>query len=1032
MDSSDVSAPLLRQFRALLDTTAPDPTVVFVPRMQAGKAIETALARVQPTAGLTCTTVRTYAARIARSVQREQGMQPLEDPAQWAITACYRLSESHRDRLTQGAPIPRVARMLAQMFATLRMHGITPEHYGLHREATSDAQAKAEAYRIYTDLLRENHRADAATTLQQATRIVSDGQVAACAYTAVAMLDVVDLPPRAEHFVRALVNASTHPCYRVGAADAYPADASPTAAACTALYDAAQPVHPFVPGPTGQAVQGARQANGTDQIRFARAVGADEEVRTVLRAIQSAGQAHDTVEIAYTSADPYLGLIEQQLQRHGIAATLSAGQRLRDTRPGRALQAYLDWLTGAQDMAGLVHLLRAGHLTLHRTRSQETFQHDDAVATWLAEQTCPDGAASILHAVKRRANDRTGDRAVRYRATCEAMRRLLRDAPHADADPLVAPAALAEHLHRFATTFGPQPASHDENGQAIEDDLIRKPYTRLLAHLNRMRTREQETAAQPLSLAADAVRTVIDHEFGGARAPRPGRVHVVPLESAGYAAREHLYVVGMDSEAMAVSLQDDPLFTDAERDQLGDVGMRLPRTSQRVAHRRWLHTQALQRHPGDALFVMQHLDPAKSEDRFPSTLYQRLQAATRPPREDSDADKAPHPHETTHALRITQPESALDRLDLLHYAPETEPTASAPEWVETQYPHIHAGRQATQARQSEAVTVYDGLLPDPDYPELDFLAEDHDAPMSPSRLEMFAQTPYLYFVRYVLGVREPKEPVLEERGWLNALTRGTILHEAYERFVKGLGRMATEDDEDALRQALQEALKAQYETRGRPASAHTEAVIEDQLWQDAQVLLQAEVERAVPGMTPTHFEWSFGFDGSDTPPAVIDVGDGTFCLRGSADRIDTVRGALEIWDYKTGKSDKFDPHDGLSDERWSLQWMLYAWVAEEKNKKTVRRSGYYFATRREMGRRIEYEPNAANAAKTRRILKTLSAMAHSGVFVPSKQSMERNKWKYNFGALVADREAYKDREKAGSLPSDCPHLHDGLLDLDAV
>ncbi|MGM0706467.1 MAG: hypothetical protein ACQETP_11160, partial [Bacteroidota bacterium] len=355
MDSSGVSAPLLRQLQSLLDTTAPDPTVVFVPRLQVGKALETALARTQPTAGLTCTTVRNYAALLARSVQRETDMRPLEDPAQWATAACYMLSKKQQEHLTQGAPVPRVARMLAQMFATLRMHGISPDLYQSHIEDTLAQQAKAAAYRIYTDLLHENRRTDAATTLEHATRIVSAGQVASCAYTAVGLLDVTDLPLQAERFVNALVDASAHPCYRLGAAASHPADASPASAAHSDLYATAQPVQAFVPGPTGRAVHDDVRPGDAEHIRFARTVGADEEVRTVLRDMQVRDYAHDTVEIAYTTPEPYLGLIEQQLQRHGIAATFSSGQRLRDTPSGRALRTYLDWLTGAQDMAGLVH-----------------------------------------------------------------------------------------------------------------------------------------------------------------------------------------------------------------------------------------------------------------------------------------------------------------------------------------------------------------------------------------------------------------------------------------------------------------------------------------------------------------------------------------------------------------------------------------------------------------------------------------------------------------------------------------------------
>ncbi|MFO7859699.1 MAG: ThiF family adenylyltransferase [Desulfosalsimonas sp.] len=156
------------------------------------------------------------------------------------------------------------------------------------------------------------------------------------------------------------------------------------------------------------------------------------------------------------------------------------------------------------------------------------------------------------------------------------------------------------------------------------------------------------------------------------------------------------------------------------------------------------------------------------------------------------------------------------------------------------------------------------MLQAPPYPELDLLDPDTATIASASRLEMFARTPYLYFVKYVLEAEPLDEPALDDEDWLDALTRGTILHRTYELFLNpedgGLGRMPTLDDEQVLWDAFETAFEEATQQRGTPPNDQVKAAAREALKTDVRAFLRADAARGAdqPDLTPERFEWSFG------------------------------------------------------------------------------------------------------------------------------------------------------------------------------
>ncbi|WP_176521658.1 PD-(D/E)XK nuclease family protein [Longimonas halophila] len=1052
-------SPLLHHLHALLEAAPGTHTVVFVAQKQLGNALRRAVGRLGPVLGLRCTTVEDYAKRLAKAdllylalsgtnqldVDLPDTKRPLLSgiDQMLAAYAVDQLPVETRNQLLQGSTTARLSGSLAKTFSELRKHGVQPEAYQQALKAadksTAQQEAQAKAYQYYVGALTENKYYDDADILQHAIALVQENTVHEPRQSQYAILDDVDVPGYARKLVEALTAASPHPLRRLG--QEHPTKQAPVLSAAKVFPDAPLPARPKV-GPTAQAVHASERGaagNGTgtlyqpEALRFCTTVGRAEEVRTVFRDIQQRGLKFDQVEIAFTATDPYLSIIEQQAQRHGIGITLSTGRHLHETRPGQALLEYLDWLAGPQEAAPFIHMLRAGHLTLRRNKGLTW--SDAKVATWLAEHTYKPGVPSLLNGVERRIQhaeeqDYTNDAQIgQWKHLYKSLYNLLEDLPSGLSDVRT----MAKHCETFLTQYGPTDKPGDPASAALTFD--EKARGRILQYLNKLKRSEGDVYRDSPIRLADYIRTWVREKFIDARHPQPGEVHVVPLQTVGYANRPHLYVVGMDAESLSVTLSDDPLLSDADRRRLNEhEQITLPLTANRRQEEDWRVRQALLRHHGDATFVMHRFDLRSSEERFPSTLYLQLRTVVQ-----AALGHAPEQH---HALTVSDAQDTLDALDAWGLTEQALSDAkrgieSAPDYLTRTAPHILHGRAAEEACASDEVTAYDGLLQDPPYPKLDLLDPDTDTIASASRLEMFARTPYLYFVKYVLEAEPLDEPALDDEDWLDPLTRGTILHRTYELFLNpedgGLGRMPTLDDEQVLWDAFETAFEEATQQRGTPPNEQVEAAAREGLRADVNAFLRADAARGTdhPDLEPKRFEWSFGNRPRDEHPEVeLATERGTLRLRGAVDRIDHLNGDALIWDYKTGGMRDYDPLDGLRNKRWSLQWMLYARAVEEALGLSVSRSGYYFATARQMGRTVAYPPDSTGDSHPdtyredlQRILNTLSEMAREGVFAPSGDSLKQSDWRYNYTPLVYDRRTRRDEIQAKPWPDNLPHLH---------
>jgi RecB family exonuclease len=363
-------------------------------------------------------------------------------------------------------------------------------------------------------------------------------------------------------------------------------------------------------------------------------------------------------------------------------------------------------------------------------------------------------------------------------------------------------------------------------------------------------------------------------------------------------------------------------------------------------------------------------------------------------------------------------------------SPEARVFPGAEGGMTSEFPWIADGRWAEEQRRSDEYTAYDGLLSGDVHAELDILNSDEGAPLSASRLEMLAASPYAYFLKYELGVTPLDEPALDDVLWIDQRKQGTILHKTFRGFMASLrerGETATLDHESELMQELSDQMETVREQIEPPSEAVAKAM-ERRLAESARVFLKAEARY---NHAPQQFELGFGFENaphrdSEFGPATLDLGDGiSFELRGQIDRVDRAdSGGLVLWDYKTGSASPFEGDDAPLMGGEKLQWALYAYAAEDLLGESVQASGYFFTSTKELGARIAHDP-AQYRDEVAAMLHRLSEVSRSGSF---PMNLDSPPWMFgDYNRIVPDTELRDDELEAKTRPDSRPmppHLDD--------
>ncbi len=737
---------------------------------------------------------------------------------------------------------------------------------------------------------------------------------------------------------------------------------------------------------------------GDGSVELVRAVGEAAEVREVLRRCAAGGIPLDHVEVLHTDAGTYGPLFYE------LAATVGGGERLpvtfaegiptRYTRPGRALQAWLEWVRGDHPQAVLVRMIQDG---LVRVPEQAGL---GLARLGALLRSVPIGAgrerylpaldaalrgAEHQHAGLARADAAVGTDAAR--AAVEAKRaglallralvqELLARTPARDAGQ----GAVLAGAEAFLTGLARAATELDQYAAVRLLDEIRGlaaalPEGDALAGLDVW----EWLAALPAGLRV------------AGQGPRPGCLYVAPLLQGGHSGRPHTFVVGLDDARFPGGGAQDPVLLDGEREALH---AELSTAAHRQARQEEDLARALARLRGHVTLSYSCRDLADDRERVPSPVLLsafRIVSGRRQADLEALLDAMPPP-----ASRA--PEDAARCVDATEWwlwracgaAPVEDPEAA----IAAHFPHLARGFRARDARASDRFTEYDGHVPaagpaaDPTRP---------DGPVvSASRLELLGRCPLDYFFRYVLGIAPPEEMGVDPEVWLDAATRGGLLHEVFQRFVAQLVARGERPDAARDEAALMAILAERVEHVSRelpPPNEDLRRRVVAELEQTARIFLQEEQEHC-RDREPVGLEAAIGMqrvEGGtflDSPePVAVWLPDGTALrARGQIDRVDRLPGRgdeYELWDYKTGSTYGYDPADPFRGGR-RVQSVLYRAMADARLHEVVGprarvvRFGYFFPSARTHGERISWTAEQLSGGE--RVLGRLVALLRRGCF----------------------------------------------------
>jgi RecB family exonuclease len=212
--------------------------------------------------------------------------------------------------------------------------------------------------------------------------------------------------------------------------------------------------------------------------------------------------------------------------------------------------------------------------------------------------------------------------------------------------------------------------------------------------------------------------------------------------------------------------------------------------------------------------------------------------------------------------------------------------------------------RAEQARRKgDEVGRFLGFLEDPGL--LAWVGQEFgpEAVLPITLLEGFAQCPFRFFARHLLGL-EASEELRED---VDAAARGLLVHDVLHRFMEPRrgGEVPPDEDLEASRDRLAAILDVafadprlrgffwRHERRRLLGTSERPGMLDD--WLE----LEANLDRKAPGRRPSLLEWGFGT--ATTAPLLVPAETGPpVKLRGRVDRVDQVDAGYLVWDYKTG------------------------------------------------------------------------------------------------------------------------------------
>ncbi len=403
---------------------------------------------------------------------------------------------------------------------------------------------------------------------------------------------------------------------------------------------------------------------------------------------------------------------------------------------------------------------------------------------------------------------------------------------------------------------------------------------------------------------------------------------VVSLMAARGVPFDLVIVPGLVEKSFPQPAQQDPILLDAERERLAAQLARagkpadVPLKARRREEEELLFALAVQSARQRLVLTFPRLDAATARERVPShfllRMLETLSGQTPDYRElDQFIRRRGRFVRTTRFDPEARDRAVTDlEYDLATFGKaERDRQPDALLYFSNDERRFFArAMEAESARWGKAAfSGYDGVVQSPGLARaLGKRLYDESRPVSPTRLEDYAQCPFSYLLRHVFGLEPTDEP--ERATTLSPQDRGSLVHEVLWQFLSEAARDGALPLTEAHWPRLQAAASARFaafERRGVTGYPMLWRIEQARLLEDLREFLEREITGR-SSFSPAHFEVRFGMpargdqeSGASTrKPALLELAPGApirFC--GKIDRVDVDPAAQPM------------PHPRLQDRR---------------------------------------------------------------------------------------------------------------------
>ena len=708
------------------------------------------------------------------------------------------------------------------------------------------------------------------------------------------------------------------------------------------------------------------------------------EVQEIFRRLAESKTPLDNAEIIYTSPNPYLNTIYKECEKLGIYTTFSEGIPGDFSTLGKALKGFILWIKEDFEEVYLRKLLKNNLIKLYSQKHNGGGFINLKLAYMLRISKIGWGRERYSLVLNKEIL-RLENNPERYQKKLklleelrELTRKLLNLVPEIDSggniDLKLLSAGCIKFLDEYATT-------RNENEESFKSAL--KERLKLLSRIS--------TGRIPVEKAAQKLVEIISKIRFNKSGPKPGHIHISDFTYGGRSGRKNIFIMGLDSNKFPGVNVQDSILLDEERK---NISYSLELSKDKLKKKLQQAASILASLKAKVTASFSNYDISGDMALSPSSVFlqiYRLKINDHAVDYQKMFESLGAPVGFVNKLKkeIGTGEIAISDTNWwLNKLAGTGTIKNAKESILKIYPGLAQGVFARECRNSDRLTKYDGKI-NPRGDELDPRKNDNIV-LSCSRIELFAECPFAYFIEYILSASRPEETKKDLSGWLDVMQRGSLLHEVFQKFVYKLKNTKKVPNTCIQQKTINKILDGTVEKYRQEVPISNIAVFRHeykQLKRDLIVFLKVNEELG----SPCFLEMEFGYRGRS--PVKVYIGGGSYInLAGKVDRVDRVdENNYHVWDYKTGSAYSYNKEAYVAGGT-QMQHILYAKAVEEILKKTnpsakVTKSGYVLPTEkgRKSGKGHLFIRDTSETKKWQGALNIMLDLISRGVFIVSDE-----------------------------------------------